>query len=209
MTFKKLMAALLLLSPMLAQAQGPLDLDTTDKRFYWGAQIGQVKEVEMDQGMFYMGYDLSNWLAFEAHLGKTNRISLTDPSGDFINIGTDYVAAAFVRLNLRYEKVTWYAMAGVSTVQVNGDYDITNGAASITGTLGNFFNLTGLAATGTFDDSITGSAYGGGMEFYGTRNTAITLSWIRYFDDSDAGALTVASLGFVHHFDWPRTASRY
>ncbi len=210
MTFKKTMAVLLLLfCPLLVQAGGTLDLDTTDKRFYWGMQIGQGKEVEMNVGMFHMGYDFSNWLAIEAHVGKGSRLALTDPSGDFLNLSTDYLAAAFVRLNLRYEKVTWYIMGGASTLQINGDYDITNGAAGITGSLGTFFNLNGLAATGNFDDRINGTAYGGGFEFYGSRNTALSLNWIRYFDSSDAGALSVLSLGFVHHFDWPNTASRY
>ena len=210
MNFNKLSVALILiLSPMLVQAQNIFDLDTTEKRWYWGMHIGQIKEAELDTGMIVFGYDLSNWMAIEAHVGKTNKISLTDPSGDFLDFGTDYVAAAFVRFNLRYDRVTWYAMAGAGTVKFSGNYDITNAAAEISSTLGNFLNTAGLPATGSFDESINAAAYGGGLEFYGSRNTALTLNWIRYFDDNDVGALTVVSLGFIHHFDWPRGSKRY
>lgn len=97
----------------------------------------------------------------------------------------DYGASLLGRANLRFQKTTVFFLGGATKLGV------TNAS---------------------YDD--TGLAYGMGIDFYGLKNTALTLKYVNYFDSettvgSNAVKLDGISLGFTHYFDTPRFSSRY
>ena len=101
------------------------------------------------------------------------------------NEDINYAASLFVRANLRFERSSIFFLAGGSKVsENNSSYD------------GN------------------GLAYGMGVDFYGSKNTAVTLKYVRYLDaDTTVGSNNVkldgATIGFTHYFDTPRFNDRY
>ena len=175
--------------PAVGQTAGSIfDLDTTEKRFYWGLNIGSVKEIDVDVGVGVLGWDMTNLLSFEIHAGKSSTFR-EEIGGLTKTFETDYLAAGFVRANYRKERINLYALAGISTISV-----------------------TGAVSTLTLvEDTYVEPGYGVGVELYGSRNTAFTLSWIRYMTDIDGTGIdfTTTNIGFIHHFDWPSLGRRY
>ncbi len=163
-----------------------LGVETGERRFYWGLNYGSWDDVDLNQLTLVLGADVSNFLGAEIHLGKTNDFSREISPGVTGTIRTRFVAAAFVRANLRYKKTTLYVMGGYGYID---------------------FSELSLNQW-NFADSISGPAYGVGMDFYGGPHTALNVSAIRYVDD-DNNTIDTINLGFVHHFDWPGLASRY
>lgn len=96
-----------------------------------------------------------------------------------------YAASLFLRANLRFERSSVYFLAGASTLGKNN--------ASYDG---------------------TGLAYGVGLDFYGSKNVALTLKYVNYLDTktisgSNKVSLDGTTLGFTYYFDTPRFNNRY
>lgn len=81
-------------------------------------------------------------------------------------------AALFARFNLPFEDLNVYALAGVAQLSLNGT-----------------------------DDEFSGTAYGVGIDFYGSPLTALTLEAIQYQDGN--ATYKSLTLGLKHHFEWP------
>ncbi len=101
-------------------------------------------------------------------------MTVTTESSSVDDPGLGYVAP-MLRLNLPYEQVNVYSLFGIASVR------------------GKF--------PGNYDDNYSDVAFGVGMELYGTRNTALTLEYMRYGVDD---TYKTFGLGIVHYFDWPR-----
>ena len=92
------------------------------------------------------------------------------------SVGSDGVqyAAALLRGNLPFDRINVYGLLGLASVNA----DVAN-----------------------IDGSYTNGAAGIGIELYGSRDTAIAFELVQYgFDDR----YNTASIGLVHHFNWPR-----
>lgn len=86
------------------------------------------------------------------------------------------MGAVFARLNLPFERVDLYFLGGAGRVSFND---------------------------GTGREREEWPAGGIGIELYGSERTAIVLEGVRYEGDDD-GDYKAITLGFKHHFDWPR-----
>ena len=202
-------ALLFLLFPVHSySAESVFQDDITEKRFYWGLHAGQEADSEFDVGMLTFGYDFDDWISTELHLGKSNTLNLTGVGNDFFNVKANFISALFLRFNMRFEKINWYLLGGYGKTEFEADFSIGNTLASLSG----FFPSGGLPTSGSESVDFSGPAYGFGVEIYGTPNSALTLSWIRYFEDSVGGLdvdFTTTNIGFVYHFDWSPEKTRY
>jgi hypothetical protein len=101
-----------------------------------------------------------------------------------INEDISYGLSAFARFNLRFTRTTLYALAGYTQLTQKGS------------------NL---------DTSDIG--YGAGLDFYGTKDTALTIQFMKYYVSENASGndteLTGVTFGFTHYFDRPRVSKRY
>lgn len=86
------------------------------------------------------------------------------------------MGAVFARLNLPFERVDVYLLGGAGRVSFND---------------------------GTGRQREEWPAAGLGIELYGTNRTALVFEGVRYEGDDD-GDYKAITLGFKHHFDWPR-----
>lgn len=97
-----------------------------------------------------------------------------------------------LRANQHYEKVTLFAVLGYAAA------DMTLNFASS-------------------ENSYTGASYGIGMDLWGTKQTAITVAWMRHVAvDStldvvaqQVNAIDSVTLGITHHFDFAKSTPRY
>lgn len=134
-------------------------------------------------GIARLGYDLGNYLSVEGRMGFGGK----DDDGTY-RVEPARVAAAYVRLNLPIDKVKIYLLGGYGAVTAKVD----------------------LMGVDTSHDELTGASYGGGIELYGNRTTALTLEYVRYveeqnYEDAAIGVdadfdVNSLSIGFVHHF---------
>ncbi|MDH5424469.1 MAG: porin family protein [Gammaproteobacteria bacterium] len=97
----------------------------------------------------------------------------------------DSLYSLMMRFNKRYESINTYFMIGGSGIA--------------------FTNATAV------DESYTGVSYGLGIELYGSRNTAISFTWMTTeFDEaSTIPDLSVTRVGLIHHFDFAKSVGRY
>jgi len=157
---------------------------------YIGAQIAKFdskySSAEFDGGMMSLGYDLNNYIALEAAAGASQ--SYEEPvTGNTAQI--DYVASAFLRFNVRFNRVTLYALGGYSRVGSTA----TSGSVSVT-------------------DTNSGVSYGFGIDFYGTRDLALSIRRVELFDEekkSGKSQLGASMVGITYYFDTPKIHSRY
>lgn len=124
-----------------------------------------------------MGYDLGSYISLEGRVGMGD----SDTDGSGLSMEAQRVGAAYVRFNLPFDKIKIYALAGAAQVTLKA----------------------GLAgASDTMEE--TGTSYGGGIELYGNRTTALTAEYVRYIEDGDFDGAEIdvnaLSFGFVHHF---------
>lgn len=96
-----------------------------------------------------------------------------------------YAASLFLRANLRFERSSIFLLAGGSYIGENN--------SSYKG---------------------TGPAYGIGIDFYGTKDAAITLKYVTYLDvkatnSSNKVNANGVTLGFTYYFDTPTFSDRY
>lgn len=189
MNVRKTILAAVLLTACSATAHAAdtfLGVETGERRFYWGLNYGSWDNIDLDHLALILGADVSNFLGAEIHLGKTDEYSSQVAPGVTGTIETRFLAAAFVRANLRYKRATFYVMGGYGYID---------------------FSQLSLNQW-NFADNIDGPAYGAGMDLYGGPHTAFNLSAIRYVDDGD-NTIDTFNIGIVHHFDWPGLSSRY
>lgn len=173
-------AALLL--PCLARAESsPLYIGINAAQF-----DSKYTDAELDGGMINLGVDLNNYIALEiaGGLSKTEEDAATATT-DKIN----YVASAFLRFNLRFDRVTVYVLGGYS--QAEGK------------------TTTATTTTVTTDN---GGSYGYGIDFYGTRDLALSVRRVEFFDidtETEKAHLGATMLGITYYFDTPKLHSRY
>jgi len=142
--------------------------------------------VGYDSGMngFFVkyGYDINNWLAVEGHLGNSGE---SDDDAPTYTIKASAIGFLGGRFNLRYDGFTLYGLAGAAYVAVTETESGTE-----------------------YKTNFSSIAYGMGMDLYGSKESAITFSIIRYLDVTE-GTLTTAQIGFKFYFDKPKFSGRY
>ncbi|MDH5257629.1 MAG: outer membrane beta-barrel protein [Gammaproteobacteria bacterium] len=141
---------------------------------------------EYDGGMINFGYDLNNFIALEIAAGgsSTETDKVTNDTSKI-----DYAASAFIRFNVRFSGVTVYLLGGYSQVESTS----TTGTTSIT----------------TTDSS---NSYGYGIDFYGTRDLALSVRRVEFFDNDEVTGnrhLGATMVGITYYFDEPKIHSRY
>ena len=147
-----------------------------------GIVTASLVEAEMDGGIIKYGYDINNWFAVEGHLGSTTS---QDDAAISYSAKIQYMGFAGARFNLRYDHFTLYGLAGA-------------GYASVKET----------SAGTEFSTKKGGAAYGIGMDFYGSKTTSISLSYIQYVDSTEVD-LSSLQLGVKFYFDKPQFKNRY
>lgn len=182
------MILLLGIFPSMAMAESSpmyigIDIATFD------AKSSDTK-TDYDGGMLSLGFDLNNYLAVEVAGGasKTN-----DDPDTLTSSKINYAAGAFLRFNLRFNRVTIYALGGYSQVESSA--------------------TTGTASTTTKDK---GGSYGFGIDFYGTPDLALSVRRIEFVEtETTIGSTTTKNnigatmMGITYYFDKPRIHSRY
>lgn len=130
------------------------------------------------------GVDISNYFGVEAFMANSEKYESSTTTITSFNI--DYVAAALLRFNLRYDHVTLFLLGGYSR---------------------NKATINIGAGNETFTSSV--EVYGAGIDIYGTRQTAITVRWYQFGDDPDISESSEMSVGLHFYFDVPRIHKRY
>ena len=184
---KKLFTALLaaaLISPMSLYAAEPSHL-------YIGAAWGNYS---LDIKNYSASYDSSSGLALDIGYDFTNVFAIQGSyiapdtfqasSGNDENIS--YATSLFARANLRFQRWTLFGLAG---------------GTSVSGNNAEYVNTIN-------------PAYGVGIDFYGTKDVAITLKYVNYVDAKlkvigNDVSLSGTTIGFTYYFDTPRFSKRY
>lgn len=137
-----------------------------------------------------LGYGMGKYLAIEARVGSGGND--TDANG--LSMEAQRLSAAYVRINLPFDegKVNLYLLGGYASVNVKASLSTTT---------------TTTTGTKTFN----GASYGGGLELYGNRTTALYVEYVSYLSKKkftsaalglagDKFDVTATSVGIVHHF---------
>lgn len=179
----------LIFSPSLAMAE--------NSPFYIGINAASFESTTTDTSqtetstsydgaMLNFGYDINNYFSLELLTGAS---SSADESPT-ISSKIDYTGGVYARFNLRFNRVTLSLLGGYATT-------------GISTTVGNT----------TTSDSESGQSAGIGIDFYGTRDLALSLrTMILYAKDNPGGGDTVLSattFGITYYFDKPKIHSRY
>lgn len=150
----------------------------------------KYSDVELDGGIINLGFDLNNYFAFELSGGASET---TNDEATGAKSKVDYVASAFLRFNLRFNRVTVYALGGYSQVKS-------------TSSLGSI----------TVEDTSSGGSYGYGIDFYGTRDLALSFRRVEFVDIEETSGNTTTKthvgatmVGITYYFDKPKIYSRY
>ena len=190
MNYKRIILPLLLVtsvpSTVLAESS-PMYLGMNSAKF----DIDQPgNKLEYSGGMLNLGLDLNNYFAFEVAGGISK--SKDDPTTT-TSSKINYAASAFLRFNLRFNRVTVYALGGYSQVE----------SASTTGAI----------STTTKDK---GGSYGYGIDFYGTRDLALSFRRVEFVKTETVTGTTTTEnrlgatmIGITYYFDTPKIHSRY
>lgn len=147
-------------------------------------------QTDYDGGMLNLGFDLNNYFAFEVAGGTTKS---TDDPVTSTSSSINYTASAFIRFNVRFNRVTVYALGGYSQVESN--------------------SKTGAISSTTTDK---GGSYGYGIDFYGTPDLALSVRRVEFVEtETGTGSNKVkhnigaTMLGITYYFDKPKIHSRY
>lgn len=164
-----------------------------EARYYLGVDVGDFGYsaegyTSPDNATGYilrLGYDFNNWLAVEGHYADPEDYKYTSAT-----LSTNSLSL-FARLNLRFKRATLYGIAGASRVK-----------ASVS-----------VSGVGAISDTESALAYGAGIDIYGSRDTAFTFAFTRYYDKKVGGSKTTidaTTFGITHYFgDRPRIYKRY
>lgn len=137
-----------------------------------------------DGGMLNFGMDLNNFLSLEL-AGGTSSTTNTP----ILSSKIDYVASAFLRFNLRFDKITLYALSGYSDTQV-----------------------TTTQANLSIKTKETGISYGYGIDFFGSPDLALSVRRVEFFEndqDNIKSHLGATMFGITYYFDSPSMYRRY
>lgn len=148
-----------------------------DERWYWNASLWKFDDVDVDaDGLAIdLGHKLTNWISVQGRLGRTSK---EDVIGN-LDLGVDYYVSALARVELRYDNFALYGLGGYSYFKFGGSLvEAVNGP-----------------------DDNDGVAIGLGMALYGTRQTAITIEYMKHYLDYDAEPKAIF-LGILHRFNW-------
>lgn len=185
---KKIIAALVaavLCSPLSLYAAEP-------SHFYIGAAWGNYN---LDIKNYGVTYDSSTGLALDLGYDFTNFLAI---QGSYITPDTfaanssgldenvKYAASVFLRANLRFERATLFALGGGTTTNASNSEYV----------------------------NVINPAYGFGVDFYGTKDLAITIKYVTYLDaKTKVGGYKVnlsgTTVGFTYYFDTPHFSDRY
>ncbi len=169
-----------------------LSLADNSSRNYIGINVASFDSKyntnEHDGAMVNLGVDLNNYIALDFAVGASS--SNDDP----VTLDTskvNYVASGFLRFNLRFNRITIYALGGYSQVESSSTTDGTT--------------------TTTTDNS---GSYGYGIDFYGTSDLALSFRRVEYFDNEETTTtenrhLGATMIGITYYFDTPKIRSRY
>ncbi|MDQ7017288.1 MAG: porin family protein [Gammaproteobacteria bacterium] len=149
---------------------------------YIGFNVGSSELVGTTLGTVAMsnlnlrlGYHFADYFAVEGHVGWGS-----DNTGVLLKSPNSRYAALFLRLDLPYDRVNLYLLAG-----------------------GSYFESDVVTTTAVKKGNETSPAYGVGIELFGNRDTALTLEIARYLENSVHDRYDSVGVGFVTHFDWP------
>lgn len=132
------------------------------------------------------GVDLNNYFSFEMIAGTSNETEGV-PVTNTAKI--NYAASGLLRFNLRFKRVTLYALGGYSKVKAT--------------------NTTGVTTTVQEADGVS---YGYGIDFFGTPDLALSVRRIEFIDIDDPAELAsygATMFGITYYFDTPKIHSRY
>ncbi len=121
------------------------------------------------------GAGLHRHFAVEAHAGLTEDESKA-VEGTPVSAEINYFVSLFARGNLPLDRVTLYALLGVTFAEAE-------------------FRAPGLSTKEEENDL----SYGLGIELYGNKTTALHVEAVRYLDQDNA-EMESFNAGFVHHF---------
>lgn len=146
-----------------------------DSRFYYGLSIASIEADVLgidNNGLgLKFGREFGKYLAIEVHAGtgaESADTVLGDPELTY--------SAAFARLNLPFERVNLYAMAGAASINID---------------------FPG------FDDSEVDRAVGFGIDLLANPNNALTIEILHYGTQDEQDLIDVVNFGFTHRFDFP------
>lgn len=157
----------------------------SDEPLYFGAAVSGalyrddrsgVPDFNMAGGTLKIGYDIIPWVAIEAHAGSTIDDS-AKYNGKKVEARLEWYASLYGRINLLTGNIRPYLLLGYTRAKFDSN---ANGRVALPNQVNDF-------------------SYGGGIELYGTRSTALSLEFIRVADKSNY-RIDIASLGIVHHF---------
>ncbi len=191
--FKKLSIIFLLLFPVETILAGDLPI-------YMGVDYFRMQDKavpERLQGLtLRLGYDFNNYLGVEGYASRTDttKTSYTVSSLNYdVNYKVNYSSGLVLRGNLRFNRnrMALFAFAGMGAS--NADIEF-------------------ISANTTIRINETSPVYGVGLDLYGTRRAAITLTAGTYLDKKINGVdtkITSYSLGFTYYFGTPDFSKHY
>ena len=157
-----------------------------EARHYFGISNESYSITGLDGVSYRYGYDFSNMLSMEIDYSQTD---LAAPTTEVLTV--DSITNLMFHFNKRYESINVYFALGY-------------GSAAMT------------QAGNSVKEAYNGASYGVGLELYGSKNTAVSFSWLRRIEATDDPNFTppvtkidVVQIGIVHHFDFGKAVSRY
>ncbi|MDH5393505.1 MAG: porin family protein [Gammaproteobacteria bacterium] len=159
-------------------------LHAGEARHYFGISNETYSIDGLDGISYRYGYDFGNVMSFEVDYSQTEFAAPTTTIASL-----DSITNLMLQFNRRYESVNIYLALGYGT---------------------SVMTQVGVPYRSGFN----GPAYGAGIELYGSKNTAITFSWLRRLASEEDPVIPQAEIdsvrvGIVHHFDFSKTSSRY
>lgn len=142
-------------------------------------------DYEVDGAILSLGIDLNNYISFEVSGGTSDKHEDTAAG---ISYEVDYVASAFMKLNLRLNRVNLYVLGGYTKSEV-----------------------TSTVGTTTTTDETKGGSVGYGIDFFGTPDLALSIRRVEFYDleNEPKTHLGATMFGITYYFDTPRIHSRY
>lgn len=165
---------------------------------YFGGSFSSHNIKDIDKrlygAMIRVGYDLTNFLAIEGHLGGTitEYFVLVDDIGPYADddLRTEH-AGIYARASWRLTNITLFGLVGYGYYNVVEDISYYDG----------------FKETDKTDES--GLSYGLGLELFGSGRTALSLSWMQLIKEKDEFDYELNTqavfLGITHYFNPQKT----
>ena len=168
---------------------------TSFRGWYFGGGLINHQFKDQDEritgAVMKFGYDVTNFLAIEAHGGATIEETLYREEGSY-KVRAEH-AGIYARANWRLTNVTLYGLAGYGYYKAISDF---------TSDTDSFYD-------GSAERKEKGLSYGIGLDLFGSRRTAASLSWMQLINEKDEfdSELNVQAiyLGITHYFKPQKT----